>query len=54
MSGQLDHDDEAEAEAEALLAHLSPEDRALVLQAMANHGLTLAEAIADLTEAGGL
>jgi hypothetical protein len=51
MSGQPDHDDEAEAE--LLLARLSPEDQALVRLAMA-HGLTVAEAIEDLREAGGL
>jgi hypothetical protein len=53
MTSPTDHDDEAEA-AEAVLARLSPEDRALVRLVMANHGLTLAEAIADLREAGGL
>jgi hypothetical protein len=51
MIGQTDDD---EADAEAVLARLSPEDRALVVLVMTNHGLTLAEALADLTEAGGL
>jgi hypothetical protein len=50
-------------EAEALLSHPSPEEQfanqpyakqQLVRRVMANHGLTLAEALEDLREAGGL
>jgi hypothetical protein len=56
MTSPSDHDDEAEAaEAdEAQLAKLPPRDQQLVRQCMANHGLTLAEALDDLREIGAL
>jgi hypothetical protein len=47
-------DDDDDTEAEAVLAKLPTAKQELVRDCMRNHGLTLAEAIADLTEVGGL
>jgi hypothetical protein len=46
--------DDDDTDAEAVLAKLPAAKQALVRQCMATHGLTLAEAIADLREVGGL